>query len=100
MKSPRPMRAAGWISMPVTHPGRVGERARHERHARLVQRMRDAMREQRLHAAVGGEHLDPADAARGRVALRGRGQVLAQLTRHLRQCPEPEHQGAKKGVLT
>ena len=37
--------------------GQVGEEARHERHARLVQRVRDAVRQQRLDAAVGQQDL-------------------------------------------
>ena len=42
----------------------------------LVQRVRDAVGEQRLHAAVGEQDLEPPDPARGGIALlRGR-QVL------------------------
>ena len=62
--------------------------------------VRDAVRQERLHPAVGREHLGPAHAPRRRVALGGRGEVLAQLARDLGECAEPEHQGAKNGVLT
>ena len=72
MNSPRPMRAAGWISTPVTTFDHVGQHARDQRHARLVQRVRDAVGEQRLDAAVGEQDLGAADAARGGVALLGR----------------------------
>ena len=57
------------------------------------------MRQHRLDAAVGEQHLDPADAARRRVALLRGGQVVAQLPRHAGECPRADH-GAKKGVLT
>ena len=64
-----------------------------------MQGVRDAVRQQRLDAAVGEQHLEPADAARGRVALlRGR-EVLAHLPGHPRECGQAEHQGAKNGVL-
>ena len=85
---------------PGEDAARVRDRVRHQRHARLVQRVRDAVREQRLHAAVGEQDLEPADAARGGVAVLRRGQVLAQLARHARECPQAEHQGAKNGVET
>ena len=79
---------------------RVGHRVRHDRHAGLVERVRDPVGEQRLDAAVGEEDLEPADAARGRVAfLRGR-QVLPQLAGDPRECAQAEHQGAKNGVET
>jgi hypothetical protein len=53
-------------------PGEVRERAREQRHARLVHRVRDAMREQRLDAAVREQDLPPAHVARRGVAfLRG-----------------------------
>ena len=73
---------------------------RHDRHAGLVERVRDAVGQQRLHAAVGEEDLDPADAARGGIAfLRGR-QVLPQFAGDPRECAQAEHQGAKNGVET
>ena len=79
MKSASPIRAAGWISTPGQHAARVGDGVRHDRHARLVHRVRDAVGQQRLDAAVGEEDLEPADSARRGVALLRGGQVLAQL---------------------
>jgi hypothetical protein len=77
----------------------VREHAGNQRDARLVQDMGDAVREQGLDASVGEQDLDPADAARRRVALLRRGQVLPHLLRDARECGEPDH-GAKNGVLT
>ena len=93
------MRRGGMDLDPGHDLHHVGEHARHQRHPGLVQRVRDAVREQRLHAAVGEQDLDPADAARGRVALLRGGQVLAHLAGDASECAESDH-GAKNGVLT
>ena len=52
-----------------------GDRARRDRHARLAQRVRHAVGEQRVHARPGGEDLEPRHAAGGGVALVGGGDV-------------------------
>ena len=70
-----------------------------QRHARLVQGVRDPVRQERLDAPVGEEHLRAPHAPRGRVALQRRGEVLADLPGDARECVEPEHQGEKNGVL-
>ena len=70
-----------------------------QRHAGLVQRVADPVRQDRLDAAVAQQHLDPSDAVRRGVALLRGGQVVAQLARHAGECPRADH-GAKKGVLT
>ena len=57
------------------------------------------MRQERLHAAVGEQDLGAADVAGRGVALLRGGQVLPDLPHHPRECAEPEHQGAKNGVL-
>ena len=78
---------------PGDRPGRVGERERHDRHARLVKRVGHAVDKDRLHTAPAGEDLERPDAARGRIALaRGR-EVAADLAADLLQKPEPEHRG-------
>ena len=56
-----------------------------------MQRVRDAVGEQRLDPAVGEEDLEPADAARGGVALLRGGQVLADLARDAGKGSESEH---------
>ena len=61
---------------------RVRQQARHERHVGLVQRVRDPVREDRVHARVGEQDLRRSGRARGRVAVAGRRDVLAQLARH------------------
>jgi hypothetical protein len=85
------------------HPGHdlheVRQHARNERYAGLVQGVRDAVRQDRLHAPVGEQDLQAADAARRRIALLGRGEVLAQLAGDPGECPDADH-GTKKGVLT
>ena len=52
---------------PGQRPRGVGDRARQQRHAGLVQRVRDAVREQRLDARPGREHLrrSPTPSAEG-----------------------------------
>ena len=68
-----------------------GQQARRERDARIVHHVGDAVGEQRLHAAVGEEDLDPAHVAgRGIAVLRG-GEVLAQLARDTGEGAEAEH---------
>ena len=57
----------------------------------LVERVRDAVREQRVHAGPGGEDLERRDAARGGIALVGGGDVAAQLAGDAAQGAEPEH---------
>ena len=58
MKKPRPIRAAGWISIPVSGRATAGDQPRQQRHAGLVQRVRDAVGEQRVDARPGGEDLE------------------------------------------
>jgi hypothetical protein len=71
---------------PGEHLRDVGQHARCERHAGLVEGVRDAVREQRLHAPHREQDLRAADAARGRVALLGGREVLAHLARHASEC--------------
>jgi hypothetical protein len=51
------------------------DRARHQRHATDLQRVRDAMREQRLDPRPRGEDLRRRYTARGRIAVTCRGDV-------------------------
>ena len=53
-----------------------------QRHVGRVQRVGDAVGEDRVHARIGEQDLDRADRARGRVAVAGGRDVLAQLARH------------------
>ena len=65
----------------------------------LVESVRDAVGEQRLHPGPAGEDLDRADTARRRVAVARGGDVGADLADDAPQCAEPEHQsvGAEEG---
>ena len=96
MKKSSPIVAAGWISIPVT--ARLANEivARRQRHAGLVERVRDPVREQRLDPGPAREDLDRADAARRRVAIARRGDVAADLLHDPAQCAEAEHQSATK----
>ena len=102
MKKSSPISAAGWISIPVTaRLAKAIVRGR-ERHARLVEGVRDAVGEQRLHARPAGEDLDGADAARRGVAIAGRGDVAADLPHDPAEGSDAEHrqkvgQAAKNG---
>jgi hypothetical protein len=58
-----------------------GQHARRQRHPVLLEGVRDAVRQQRLHAGPGGEDLERADPAGGRIARMGRGDVPPQLSR-------------------
>ena len=87
MKKSSPIFAAGWISMPVTARLSVGEHPRGERHAGLVQRVGEAVGEDRLHPAPAGEDLEVETAVRRRIAVARRGDVGA----HLRRTTLPAH---------
>ena len=58
-----------------------------------LQRVGDAMGEQRLHTGPAGEDLEGGDAARGGVAIARRADVGAHLGDH----PLPTTHGEKKG---
>ncbi len=60
-------------------------------HARLGERVRDAVGEQRLHAGPRGEDLERRDAARGGVAGVGGGDVAPELAGDAAQGAETEH---------
>ncbi len=64
MKKPRPIFAAGWISIPVIVRDSVRDHPRQQRHAGVVERVRDAVGEQRVDARPGGEDLERADVPR------------------------------------
>ena len=96
MKKSSPILAAGWISIPVTARLVKAIVARRQRHAGLVEGVRDPVGEQRLHPGPAGQDLDRADPARGRVAVARRGDVGADLLHDAAQCSEPEHQSATK----
>ena len=76
---------------PGDRAAREGDRPRRERHAGLVERVRDAMGEQRLDARPAREDLDRADPARRGVAVARRGDVAADLLDDAPQCPQAEH---------
>ena len=73
------------------HAAHIGHAMRDHRHAGLVDRVRDPVHEQRLHAAVGQEDLPSAEPTRRRVAFLRGGHVVPQLARHARQGAESEH---------
>jgi hypothetical protein len=76
---------------PGRRPRHVRDQARHQGHRSGVQRVADAMAEDRVHARVGEHDLGRADRASGRIAVaRGR-DVLADLTRHAADCPQTPH---------
>jgi len=58
------------------------DRARQRRHARLIERVSDAMCEERLDAGPGRQQLWRADAAGRRIALAGRRDVAANFAHH------------------
>ena len=92
MKKSSPIIAAGWISIPVTARLAKAIVRGSQRHAGVVERVRDPVGEQRLDSGPAREDLDRADAARRRIAIAGRGDVAADLVHDAAQCPEPEHQ--------
>ena len=70
---------------------RVGERGGSERHPGLVQRVGQAMGEDRLDPAPRGEDLERAGVAGRGVAVTCGGDVGAELLEHARQAVEAEH---------
>ena len=75
--------AGGGMDLDPGHDAaRVRQQTGHERHVRLVQRVRDPVGEDRVHARVGEQDLRRSGRARGRVAVAGRRDILAQLARH------------------
>ena len=80
MKKPSPIFAAGWISIPVTERATAAI-TRGSSGTRAVQRVREPMGEQRVHARPGREDLERADVARGRIAALGRRDVAPDLRR-------------------
>jgi hypothetical protein len=67
------------------------DEARQQRHARGVERVRDAVGEQRVDAGPRGEDLGGPNAAGGRIAIAGGDDVSAELFRDPRGGGEPEH---------
>ena len=82
MKKPGPMRAPGWMSMPVLRVGVLGHHARDQRHAQQQQLVGEAIDRDRLQAGIAEDDL--VIALGGRVALEGGLHVLLQ---HHAQCP-------------
>ena len=85
MNSPSPIFARGWISIPVSAREKYDERARRERHVRGVQRVGDAVGQQRVQAGPAGDDPERRDALGRRVALAHGGDVEAQLA--AASCP-------------
>ena len=100
MNRPSPIRAAGWISIPVSAREKYAIARGSDRHARAVQRVGDAVREQRVHARPGGEDLGGRDARGRGVALARRGDVAPQLAGDRGGCAQAEHapQGYRAAV--
>ena len=73
------------------HAAGVGQRARRQRQAGVVQRVRHPVGQQRLHAAIGDQDLSAADGARRGVAVLRGGQVGAHLARHPGQSSQSQH---------
>ena len=75
-----------------------GDRARRHRHAGVVERVRDAVGQQRLHASPAREDLDRADPSRCRVTVaRGR-DVAADLANDTPESAQAKHgYSAKNG---
>ena len=99
MNSPRPMRAAGWISTPVTAVVTFASSRGSTGTPASCSACETRWDSSACTPPIGEQDLHPADAARGRVALLGGGEVLAHLARHAGECGQAEHQGAKNGVL-
>ena len=60
-----------------------------------MQRMRDSMRQERLNAPVGEQHLDAADGTGGWVPRQRSSEILPDFSGH----PAESAHGAKNGVL-
>ena len=91
MNRPSPISAHG-MDLDVRERAREErEQPRRDRHAVLAQRVRHAVREQRLHARPGGEDLERRHAARGGIALvRGRDvapQLAGDAPQGAARCP-------------
>ena len=76
---------------PGYRPAGVRDRHRHPRHPGVVERVREAVREDRLDAGPVHEDLGRANAARGGVAVPRRRNVRADLAGDASQGAEPEH---------
>ena len=83
MKKPGPIRAPGWMSMPVLRVGVLRHHARDQRHAQQQQFVGDAVDRHRLQAGIAEDDL--VMALGGRVALERRLRVLFQDQPHVRQ---------------
>src|SRR4029077_14349964 len=62
-----------------------------QRHARLLQRMRSAMSQQRMNAGPGGEDLDSPHTTRRGIAVASGKDVATQLSRDLGKHAEARH---------
>ena len=90
MKKFSPMIAFGWISTPVTMRAKYESRRGSSGIPAAIDAMSDAVKENRVDAVVGREHLEPPETARSRVArLRG-GDVLTDFLK------EAGHGGASR----
>jgi hypothetical protein len=96
MNSPRPTRAAGWISMPVVVRA-IRASARAGNFSPAVCSVGQPVREQRLHAGPHDEDLRRRHAAGRRIALPGHRHVLPDLAH---DTDHGQGSGAKNGVDT
>jgi hypothetical protein len=67
------------------------DRARKDRHTGPMESVRNPVRKKRMHARPRGEYLQRADAASGRIATVGGGDVAPDLRRGAGEEPKPEH---------
>ena len=81
-----PIRAAGWMSMPVCAVRDLGQQARHQRHLAALQLVREPVDGRGAEARVGEDHL--VDGVRGRVAVVDRLRVEQQRLTNVRQRGE------------
>ncbi len=98
MKKSAPILAAGMDLDPGDGAARERERAGSHRDTRLVDRVRDAVGQQRLDAGPAGEDLDRADPARGGIAIARGGYVRGDLVRDAPECAESQHRTNQSGT--
>ena len=91
MKNPSPIRAAGWISIPVTDRATAASTRGSSGHAGVVQGVGDTMGEQGVHPGPRRQHLERADPGGRRIPALGDRDVAPDLRRGALDQAEAGH---------